>query len=143
MTITAVALAAAAATSAPAETLQHRVTIAHRGTDIAAIYRADVAIATDQRGIAPPSHPSSERCHWTATIAIERTLAGVTTSPARAIATDTALNGSQPGSCRTQASAIEREVAARAPAIRERLIAAAEADRRALVAELEAIAPNG
>ncbi|TKD53006.1 hypothetical protein [Sphingomonas baiyangensis] len=125
------------------DALEHRVTIDHRGTAIGAIYRADVAIETDQRGIAPPSRPSTQRCHWTASVTVARTLEGSGVAGERAIATDRTLKGSRPGACMTQRGAIEREVAARTPAVRDRLIAAAEADRSTLLAELEAVAPNG
>lgn len=137
-------LAIALAALSGAGDLEHRVTVAHGSGDLAAVYRANVAIETRQRGISPPNRQSTAQCHWKAVVSVDRTLEGsATTSPARAVATDRSIGGQRPGNCVAARSAIEREVAERTPAVREHLIAVAEADRRNLVAELDAARPNG
>jgi hypothetical protein len=123
-----------------AEALEHHVMLDHRGANIAATYRARVAMETKTRGIAPPNRASTQHCAWTANIVVERTLAG--TAP-RTVATDGSLSGTHPGSCQTARPAIDAHVAKRMPKVRDRLVAHAEADRETLMAEIEAIRPHG
>jgi hypothetical protein len=140
MTGLAIALAALSGSG----DLEHRITLAHGGADMAAVYRANVSIETRQRGISPPNRQSTAQCHWQAMVSVDRVLEGPSgASPARAVASDRSIGGHRPGTCASARGAIEREVAERSPAVREHLIAVAEADRRNLVAELEATQPNG
>ncbi|HTG38922.1 hypothetical protein [Sphingomonas sp.] len=124
------------------EAIEHRVTVAHRGADVAATYRARVALDTRTRGAHLPNRPSRQICRWTAAITVERALDGAAAS-SRPVASDRSLSGTHPGACDTARPAIEAEVARRTPAVRDRLIAAAEADRATLLAELDALRPNG
>lgn len=137
-------LAIALAALSGAGDLEHRISVAHRGGDVAAVYRANVEIETRQRGISPPNRPSTAQCHWQATVSVDRVLEGPSgASPARAVASDRSISGHQPGNCTSARGAIERQVAERSPEVRDHLIAVAEADRRDLVAELDAALPNG
>lgn len=124
------------------EAIEHRVTLAHRGAEVAATYRARVAIDTRTRGAHVPNRPSPQICRWTAAVTVERALDGAAGSE-RPVGSDHSLSGSHPGSCETARPAIEAEVARRTPAVRDHLIAAAEADRATLLAELDALRPNG
>ncbi|WP_315763011.1 hypothetical protein [Sphingomonas sp. Y38-1Y] len=124
------------------EMLEHRVTVAHAGTEHAATYRARVALDTKTIGAHTPNRPSRQQCAWTAAVTVERAL-DAAPAAARPVATDRTLKGVHPGACQTARPAIEDNVARRSPAIRDRLVAAAENDRATLVAELAAMRPNG
>jgi hypothetical protein len=124
------------------EAIEHRVTLDHAGTSVAATYRARVDLDTRTRGASAPNRASAQQCAWTANVIVERTLDGASATP-RAVATDRTLKGTHPGSCDTARPAIEAQVAQRTPGVRDRLVAHAEADRSTLLAEIEAIRPHG
>lgn len=123
------------------EAIEHRVVVPHPAGEVAATYRARVAIETRTLGANTPNRPSRQICRWTAGVVVERALDGGVAP--RIVASDRTLRGSRPGACEAARPAIETEVAARSPAVRDRLIAAAEADRTTLVAEVQALRPNG
>jgi hypothetical protein len=123
------------------EAIEHRVVVPHSAGEVAATYRARVALDTRTQGAHTPNRPSRQICRWTAGVTVERALDGG--AAPRVVASDRTLSGSRPGSCDTARPAIEAEVAQRTPAVRDRLIAAAEADRATLVAEVQALRPNG
>jgi hypothetical protein len=139
MSIFTLASLLAAATGGP---IEHRVAVAHRGGEIAALYRADVEIATRNRGAVSPRGQGARQCHWTATLNITRRLEGAPQTE-RQIGSERVLSGARSGDCTAAAGAIRADIAARGATVREQLIAAAEADRGVLVAELEAAQPRG
>lgn len=137
MSIILFAALAAAAIDAP---IAHRVTVQHRDTPVEIVYRADVATRTRQVGIAPAARPSTERCHWTATIVVAREVrvAGRPgTAFDRVLPGERRLSGSRAGNCVAGRKAIAAEMAGKADEIRAHLIAAADGDRPMLLAALD------
>lgn len=132
-------IAAAAAGAAHS----HSVTLDHAGAPVALRYQATTSIAHRQIGAAGvPGRPSSQRCLWTATVAVDRSAErGGVTVPAlsRRVSAAERLEGSRPGSCTQARKAVAREVADRAAPIRDHLIEVAERDRAAVLAELESV----
>lgn len=136
MTVLSVVAALAAAQGAQVP-LAHRVEVPVAGRAVPVDYAARIAVATDQRGIAPPGRTSSERCHWQATLAVERSIADG--RALRPVASDWTAHGSVPGNCALADDMIDRELAARLEAAQAALVASAEADRTILLAELAAL----
>jgi len=118
----------------------HRVELDHRGQRVDVTYRSDMDVAHKQVGaVGAPGRASSLRCAWKAKISVQRearSAAGHVLT--RTIASDTPIEGSRPGWCSGQRTAIAREVAARSGDVREHLLAVAERDRDALALELDA-----
>ena len=130
MTLSLLALAAMAAS--------HNVQVPHGNGSIDAQYHARTIVAAKTVGAATPNRFNMQRCRWTATIVVERSLAG---RPAltRTLPGERKISGSLPGACTKDRAAVQQEVARRDDAIRTHLLAAAEQDRSSLRAELDAM----
>lgn len=118
----------------------HRVAIDHRGQRVDVTYRSDLNVIHKQVGTTGPGgRANTLRCAWKATVSVNRearSAAGHVLT--RTIASETPIEGSRPGWCAGQRSAIAQEVATRSSAVREHLLAVAEQDREALALELDA-----
>lgn len=127
-------LAAAQATAG-----EHEVRIEHRGGAVDARYRSNVTVAHRQVGaVAPGGVPSSLRCQWSASLAVDREArhaSGATMR--RMIAREAVIQGHRPGWCDTHRASIAREVAERAPELRPHLVSVAQEDQSVLLEEIE------
>ena len=138
-TIAAAPLAVLAATGAAAPLAAHSLSVPHASGEAAAEYRGEIAVAHRQIGAAAPAgRPSSLRCVWTASMAVDRTA----TTPAGALATrrfvqDDVARGSRTGWCAANRAAIARDVAAQVGDGSRHLARAAAADRGMLLTELD------
>lgn len=125
----------------------HAVTVEHAGAPVELRYQATTSIEHRQVGSAvAPGKPSTMRCLWNATVAVDRHAdRGGVSLPAlsRRISSAEQLEGSRPGSCMQVRAAVAREVAARAAPIRRHLVEVAERDRAVVLAELEGVTASG
>ncbi|PKP90085.1 MAG: hypothetical protein CVT76_10110, partial [Alphaproteobacteria bacterium HGW-Alphaproteobacteria-15] len=96
----------------PALALEHAVTIEHAGGPIAADYQGTIAVDLRQVGAAGVAgRPSTLRCNWTASLAVERTAkVGETLQTRNWLNRDDVASGSRPGWCKPQDRAIKRLV---------------------------------
>ena len=127
----ALALAAAAAATA-----SHSVTLDHHGQRLGATYTARADMQARTVGAKAGTRMDGQRCQWTATIVVDRTL-DHGPAHARTIATDTRYSGSEPGACRPGRQPAASKIAQHREAIQARLAEVAEADRAPLLAELD------
>ena len=125
-----IALAAAAAT--------HSVSIAHHGQPIAATYTARADIRTRTVGAKVPNRMDMQRCRWSATIIVDRTL-DHGPALARTIPTDQHFSGSEAGACTTGRNPAVQALAQHRETIEAHLVAVAQADRATLLAELDSV----
>lgn len=125
-----IALAAAAAT--------HSVSIVHQGQPIAATYTARADIRTRTVGAKVPNRMDMQRCRWSATIIVDRTL-DHGPALARTIPTDQHFSGSEAGACTTGRNPAVQALAQHREKIEARLVAVAQADRATLLAELDSV----
>ncbi|BAV64222.1 hypothetical protein [Sphingobium cloacae] len=130
MSLTLIALAAAAAT--------HTVQIDHGGTPVEATYTARADIRTRTVGAHTPNRTDMRRCHWKATIMIDRQLSH-SPSLARAIPADREFSGSEAGACTPGRDIGVRQIAQHQEKIHAHLMTVAQRDRGPLLAELDAI----
>ena len=113
-----IALAAAAAT--------HSVSIAHQGQPIAATYTARADIRTRTVGAKVPNRMDMQRCRWSATIIVDRTL-DHGPALARTIPTDQHFSGSEAGACTTGRNPAVQALAQHRETIEAHLVAVAQA----------------
>lgn len=130
MISTLVAMAAAAAT--------HSVQIDHAGTAVKATYSARVDISAKTIGAKTPNRMDMQRCQWTATVIVDRSL-DHGPALARTVSDDKRFSGSEHGACTPDRKSGERNLAQHEAAIRDHLVSVAERDRATLVAELDAV----
>lgn len=130
MSFTLMAMAAAAAT--------HSVQIDHGGTPVQANYTARTEIRTKTVGAKTPNRMDMQRCHWTATIVVDRAL-NHTPALARTVSSSKTISGSEHGACSRHRNIAQRHLAQHEPAIRDHLTQVAERDRAPLLAELDAV----
>jgi len=130
MSLTLIALAAAVAT--------HTVQIDHRGAPVEATYTARADVKTRTVGAHTPNRADMRRCHWKATVVVDRQLSH-SPSLTRAIPTDHAFSGSEAGACTPGRDMGARQVAKHQDNIRAHLMTVAQQDRAPLLAELDAI----
>ncbi|MDO7833798.1 hypothetical protein Q4610_01950 [Sphingobium sp. HBC34] len=125
-----IALAAAAAS--------HSVSIEHHGQQLGATYTARAEMRRWTVGARTPNRMDAQRCHWTATIMVDRKL-DHGPALARTIATDTRFSGSESGACTPGRQSGERTLARHQDRIEAHLVAVAQADRAPLLAELDSV----
>lgn len=130
MSITLIAIAAAAAT--------HSVPIEHHGTAMHATYTARADIQMRTVGARTPNRMDMQRCKWTATVVVDRTL-DHGPALARSIAGDTRFSGSEAGACSRGAKLEQRVLAQHRDRIQTQLMAVVDQDRAPLLAELDAV----
>lgn len=128
MSIALIALAAAAAS--------HSVTIDHHGQRLGATYTARADVQAKTVGARAGTRMDGQRCHWTATIVVDRAL-DHGPAHARTISTDKRFSGSEPGACHPGRRPGETKIAQHRDAIQAHLLAVAQADRAPLLAELD------
>lgn len=131
--------------AAPAFALEHEVVIDHAAGPIAADYRGSVDIETRQIGAAGVAgRPSTLRCQWTATLAVERVASvGAALQSRRTLTRDDVASGSRPGWCPTDPQAIDRLVDVRGDTMRSAMLALIEQDRASLIAEADTATTRG
>lgn len=139
MTFAMVGLLLGTMVAAPVPGMEHSVRIDHRTGTVESQYSADVRITHKQVGtVGVGGRPSTLRCVWSAGLVVDRQARHASGSTmARAFAHDDVVQGSRPGWCSAQRSAIATEVAARQPELRERLIQLATDDHGVLHAEID------
>lgn len=119
--------------------LEHQVRVDHASGATDVRYRGTVDVTHRQVGaIAPGGAPSSLRCHWRASIVVDREARHASgSSMLRTIEGRQVAEGSRPGWCSAQKESIRTEVAARTADLRDHLVAAAADDHPTLHAELD------
>ena len=138
-----VLFAAASVIGAANPAWTHNVPVSHGAATANAVYTARPVVTTRQVGMTAGTRMSSQRCVWTADIAVERRLeaAGVESAGRREMPSTKTLQGSRPGACASNRRQIDKEIAGHAPAIEAHLVAVAERDQRDLRSEIETLAP--
>lgn len=131
--------------AAPALALEHEAVIDHAAGPIAADYRGAVTIETRQLGAAGAAgRPSTLRCQWSATLAVERVASvGAALQSRRMLTHDNVASGSRPGWCPTDPEVINRLVDRRSEDLRSAMLALVEQDRAALIAEADTATNRG
>lgn len=117
----------------------HSVTVQHVSGPVQADYRGRISIVHRQVGSpAPAGRPSTLRCIWTANLLVDRT-AHISTGSvaARTFSQDRIASGSRNGWCKSNNTAIARDVAARIGDAGRHVAVAADQDRATLHAELD------
>lgn len=129
------------ATAAAAMPAPHRIAVEHRGAHYDIGYRPAATMTTRTVGMAAGSKPSGERCRWTTTVRVERSIrrAGDTGSAiATMLPAARTLGGQTPGDCRQVRARVTRASAAQVAKIETHLIETAQADRAAALAAIDA-----
>jgi len=116
----------------------HTVQIEHGGAQIDAHYQARTEITTRTVGAYAPNRMDGRRCLWTATVLVDRKLAG-NAALTKTVSNDLRLTGSVLGACQGKSDAVAREVARRDDKVKAHVLAVAEQDRASLLAELEGV----
>lgn len=132
--------------AAPAQALEHKVTIEHPDAGpIAADYRGSANIVETQIGSAGPGgRASTLRCQWSVSLTVERTaLAGSGMQASRSMTQDNALKGSAPGWCSSNSKGIQRIVDAKRDSLRQTMMAMVEQDRAVILAEADSAKKRG
>lgn len=130
MSLTIIALAAAVAT--------HTVQIDHRGSPVDATYTARADVKTRTIGAHTPNRTDMRRCHWKATVVVDRRL-NHSPSLTRSIPTEQEFSGSEAGPCNPGRDIGARQVAKHQDAVHAHLMTVAQQDHAPLLAELDAI----
>jgi hypothetical protein len=127
------------ATASASTTVEHTTRIDHHSGSVDVRYRGDIQIEQKQIGtVAPGGRPSTLRCAWKANMAVTRnanSAAGMMMS--RQFVRENIASGSRVGWCRTNKTAIAKEVAARTPNLDRHMNEVAQEDRSVLLAELD------
>ncbi|MFN3776794.1 hypothetical protein [Sphingomonas parapaucimobilis] len=119
--------------------LEHRVQLDHHSGPVAVRYSADIDVTHKQIGaVTTGGRPSTLRCLWSANVTVHREARGAGgTALMRSAAQDRVIEGSRPGWCSTNRSAIAQDVARRHDAVRDHLQAVAQEDHGLLRAEMD------
>ncbi|WP_139330532.1 hypothetical protein [Sphingomonas sp. Sph1(2015)] len=119
--------------------LEHRVQLDHHSGPVAVRYSADIGVTHKQIGaVTTGGRPSTLRCLWSANVTVHREARGAGgTALMRSAAQDRVIEGSRPGWCSTNRSAIAQDVARRHDAVRDHLQAVAQEDHGLLRAEMD------
>lgn len=119
--------------------LEHRVQLDHHSGPVAVRYSADIGVTHKQIGaVTTGDRPSTLRCLWSANVTVHREARGAGgTALMRSAAQDRVIEGSRPGWCSTNRSAIAQDVARHHDAVRDHLQAVAQEDHGLLRAEMD------
>ncbi|MET4897510.1 hypothetical protein RN629_10155 [Sphingomonadaceae bacterium jetA1] len=118
--------------------IEHRTQMDHHSGPVAVHYRADVGVTHKQVGaVTTGGRPSTLRCLWSANVTVHRQAQAAGAMLTRSAARDGVIEGSRPGWCSTNRSAIAQEVARRHDAVRDHLQAVAQEDHAILRAEMD------
>ncbi len=119
--------------------LEHRMQMDHHSGPVAVRYSADVGVTHKQIGaVATGGRPSTLRCQWSANVTVHREAkAGTGATLLRSASRDGVIEGSRPGWCSANRSAIAQEVARRQDSVRDHLQAVAQEDHGLLRAEMD------
>jgi len=139
MTFGLVGLLLGMAMAAPDGGMAHSARIDHRSGTVQSDYTADVQVTRQQIGtVGVGGRPSTLRCLWRAGLVVERQARHASGSTlARSFSHDKVIEGSRPGWCSAQKTAIAQEVASRNDALHARLIELAQEDQPVLHAEID------
>ncbi|WP_294318972.1 hypothetical protein [uncultured Sphingomonas sp.] len=124
---------------APQGGMAHSARIDHRTGTVQTDYTADVQVTHQQIGtVGAGGRPSTLRCLWRAGLVVERQARHASGSTlARSFIQDRIVEGSRPGWCSTQKTAIADEVARRSDMLQARLVQLAQEDHPVLHAEID------
>ena len=118
-----------------------RDTLDHRGTRYEVAHRPAVRTRIKTVGMAAGTRPSTERCRWTATVRVERTIARAGSGDAVLsswLPDDAQVTGYRNGACPREMADVAAEPQVRDTAAR--LVARAGADRASVLAAIDAAA---
>ncbi len=139
MTFAMVGLLLGAMAGAPDSGMEHSVRIDHRSGAVHSRYSADVQVTHRQVGsVGVGGRPSTLRCMWKAGLIVDRQARHASGSTlARSFTHDNVVEGSRPGWCSAQKTAIAQEVASRGAELQARLVQVAQDDHPVLHAEID------
>jgi hypothetical protein len=128
-------IAIAIATLLSANLATHQAQIEHRGQRYDVAHRAHVETSARTVGAATGSKPGIQRCRWTATVRVERTISRNGAASATLLPAWRTVEGDRHGACNGGAVAVQdarvREAAAE-------MVAAAREDRATTLAAIDA-----
>ena len=130
---------ALAAAGSPVVTPLHQTTVPHIAAPVTAAYHAATTIELREINTTPATRPGVGSCRWTASVQVQREVAGVS-ALAKPVGAPTRIHGVTVGLCAGAQDNIDAQIAARIGKIQADLVATAQADRGALVAELDGLA---
>lgn len=124
--------------------LEHRVQLDHHSGPVAVRYSADVGVTHRQIGaVTTGGRPSTLRCLWSANVTVHREARGNSGATLmRSAGQDGVIEGSRPGWCSANRTAIAQDVARRQDAVRDHLQAVAQEDHGLLRAEMDRLHPD-
>lgn len=122
------------------QALAHDARLEHRGAAYQVSYQPQIDMKMRTIGIAAGTRMSNQRCRWTATVRVERTVrrTGATASLDTVLPETHVIEGQRPGTCRQVGDAPERLIASRADELRDHVRAIAERDRAEALAKIDA-----
>ena len=129
---------ALAAAGSPAIPL-HETTVQHIAAPVTAAYHAATTIELREINTTPATRPGVGSCRWTASVQVQREVAGVS-ALAKPVGAPTRIHGVTAGLCAGAQDNIDAQVASRLNTLQPSLVATAQADHGALVAELDGLA---
>ena len=129
-----------AVTLAATQPVVHQDQVTHQGTAYKVSYRPHVTTELKTIGMAAGSRQSSERCHWTARVSLDREIHSASGEhlARRVPGAGRMMEGYRPGRCDAARGAIETTIAARLDSERGAVMAMAQADRPAVLADIDA-----
>lgn len=135
------AMAAGIAFSAPAMAMEHKAVIEHPVGQIAADYSGSTRVEMRQVGSAGVGgRPSSLRCQWSVSLAVERSAeVGTSLQARRSMVRDDVLKGTSPGWCSERGNGIDRIIEARRDELRDAMMAMVVQDREVILVEADSL----
>lgn len=130
-------LAMATASAAPLADQVHRTSVEHQGQRYEVTYRADTRVSTRQIGMSAGTRPSTERCLWSARVAVTRDVShpnGAALS--HRLDGVNVMRGSHYGKCSENKANVATSIARRADDVRTHLVNAVGRDAQRLAADL-------
>lgn len=127
-------IALAIATLLSGSVVAHQATVEHRGQRYDVEHRARVDTSVRTVGAATGSKPGIQRCRWTATVRVERTIARDGATAATLLPAWRTVEGDRHGACNGAAAMQEARVRDAAA----QMVAAARADHATTLAAIDA-----
>lgn len=122
-------LALATASAAPFVDPVHRTSVDHQGRSLDVTYRADTKVSTRQIGMSAGTRPTTERCLWTARVAVVRDVAGTRgASLSHRLDADQIIRGSHFGKCSENRAQVASSIVRRSNEVKAHLAEVARGD---------------
>ncbi|MCW1432055.1 hypothetical protein [Novosphingobium sp. JCM 18896] len=130
-------LAMAAAGAVTVADQVHRTNVEHQGQRYEVAYRADTKVTTRQIGMSAGTRPSTERCLWSARVAVTRDVSHPNGAKlSHRLDDDSVMRGSHYGKCSENRANVATSIARRADDVRTHLVNAAGRDTKRVATDL-------